>query len=85
MDESILSLHAITPNLDYSAAICTYIPGGEVDRMLSAVLLEQVTPLAMEAALSVQQAPQRAHEAEKLLHRQVERACSMKPIWPNVA
>src|SRR5438093_13337636 len=40
--------------LDYSAPICTYIPGGEVDHMISAVLLEQVTPLAMEAALSVQ-------------------------------
>ena len=70
-----IDLSAMQPSqLDYSAAICTYIPGSEVDRMLSAVLLEQVTPLAMEAALSVQQAPQRLHEAEKLLHRQVERA-----------
>ena len=61
--------------LDYSAPICTYIPGGEVDHMISAVLLEQVTPLAMEAALSVQQEIlKRAQEAEKLLHRQVERA-----------
>jgi hypothetical protein len=61
--------------LDYSAPICTSIPGGEVDRMLSAVLLEQVTPLAMAAALSVQQEIlKRAQEAEKLLHRQVERA-----------
>jgi DNA invertase Pin-like site-specific DNA recombinase len=61
--------------LDYSAPICTSIPGGEVDRMLSSVLLEQVTPLAMEAALSVQQEIlKRAQEAEKLLHRQVERA-----------
>ena len=43
--------------------------------MLSVVLLEQVTPLAMEAALAVQQEIlKRAHEAEKLLHRQVERA-----------
>jgi len=61
--------------LDYSAPICTSIPGGEVDHMISAVLLEQVTPLAMEAALSVQQEIlKRAQEAEKLLHRQVERA-----------
>jgi len=61
--------------LDYSAPICTYIPGGEVDRLLSAVLLAQMTPLAMEAALAVQQEIlKRAHEAEKLLHRQVERA-----------
>jgi hypothetical protein len=30
--------------------ICPSIPGGEVDAMLSAVWLEQVPPLAMEAA-----------------------------------
>jgi hypothetical protein len=43
--------------------------------MLSAVVLEQVPPLAMAAALAVQQEIlKRAHEAEKLLHRQVERA-----------
>jgi len=61
--------------LDYSAPICTSIPGGEVDRMISSLLLEQMTPLAMEAALSVQQEIlKRAQEAEKLLHRQVERA-----------
>ena len=61
--------------LNYSAPICTYIPGGDVDGMISSVLLEQVTPLAMEAALAVQQEiVKRAREAEKLLHRQVERA-----------
>jgi hypothetical protein len=61
--------------LDSSAPICPSIPGGEVDRMRSAVLLAQVTPLAMEAALAVQQAIlKRAHEADTLLHRQVERA-----------
>ena len=61
--------------LNYSAPICPSIPGGDVDGMISAVLLEQVPPLAMEAALAVQQEiVQRAREAEKLLHRQVERA-----------
>jgi DNA invertase Pin-like site-specific DNA recombinase len=61
--------------LDYSAALCISIPGGAVDRMLSAVLLAQVPPLAMEAALAVQQAIlTRAQDAEKLRHRQVERA-----------
>jgi resolvase-like protein len=45
----------------------TFIPGAEIDRMLSAVLLEQVTPLAMEAALAVQQAiVTRAQETDKL-------------------
>jgi len=61
--------------LDDSAPICTSIPGGEVDRMITSLLLEQRTPLAMEAALSVQQEIlPRAQEAEKLLHRQGERA-----------
>jgi hypothetical protein len=61
--------------LDYSAPICTAMPGGAVDRMSTSLLLEQMTPRAMEAALSVQQEMlQRAQEAEKLLHRQGERA-----------
>jgi hypothetical protein len=43
--------------------------------MISSVVLEQVPPLAMEAALAVQQEiVKRAREAEKLLPRQVERA-----------
>jgi hypothetical protein len=61
--------------LNDSAPICPAIPGGEVDGMLSSVLLAQVPPLAMEAALAVQQEiVKRAREAEQLLHRQVERA-----------
>jgi hypothetical protein len=61
--------------LDYSAPICTSLPGGAVDRMLTSLLLEQMTPRAMEAALSVQQEMlQQAQEAAKLWHRQVERA-----------
>jgi hypothetical protein len=61
--------------LDYSAPICTAIAGGAVDRMSTSLLLEQMTPRAMEAALSVQQDMlQAAQEAEKLLHRQGERA-----------
>ena len=43
--------------------------------MRSAVLLEQVTPRALEAALAVQQAIlQRAHETAKLRPRQGARA-----------
>jgi hypothetical protein len=43
--------------------------------MSSALLLEQMTPRAMAAALSVQQAIlKRAQEAAKRLHRQGERA-----------
>jgi hypothetical protein len=58
-----------------SAPIGTAIPGGAVDRMLSALLLEQMTPRAMAAAVSVQQAiRQRAQKAETLVHRQGARA-----------
>jgi hypothetical protein len=43
--------------------------------MISSVWLAQVTPMAMEAALAVQQEiVTRAQEADKLLRRQVQRA-----------
>ena len=61
--------------LDYGGPVCTFIPGAEVDRTMRSVLLEQVTPMAMEAALAVQQEiVTRAQEADKLLRRQVQRA-----------
>jgi DNA invertase Pin-like site-specific DNA recombinase len=61
--------------LDYGAPKCTFIPGSEVDRMISSVLLDQVTPMAMEAAIAVQHdIVKRVEEANKLLRRQVERA-----------
>ena len=61
--------------LDYGGPVCTFIPGAEIDRMISAVLLEQVTPLAMEAAIAVQhEIVKRAEETDKLLSRQVQRA-----------
>ncbi len=61
--------------LDYGAPKCTFIPGAEVDRMISSVLLEQITPVAMEAAIAVQhEIAKRAEQTDKLLRRQVERA-----------
>jgi DNA invertase Pin-like site-specific DNA recombinase len=61
--------------LNYGAPMCTFIPGAEVDRMISSVLLEQVTPMALEAAIAVQhEIVKRAQETDKLLRRQVERA-----------
>jgi DNA invertase Pin-like site-specific DNA recombinase len=60
--------------LDYGHPKCTFIPGTEVDRMISSVLLDQVTPMAMEAAITVQhEIVKRAKETDKLLRRQVER------------
>src|SRR4029453_15711891 len=53
--------------LDYSGPVCTCIPGAEIYWMISSVLLEQVTPLAMEAAIAVQHAMvKRAEETDKL-------------------
>jgi hypothetical protein len=53
--------------LDSGGPVCTFIPGAEIDRMISAVLLEQVTPLAMEAAIAVQHdIGKRAAETYKL-------------------
>jgi len=61
--------------LDYGAPKCTFIPGAEVDRMISSVLLEQITPMAMEAAIAVQHdIVNRGQETDQLLRRQVERA-----------
>jgi len=53
--------------LSYGGPVCTFIPGAEIDRMISSVLLEQVTPLAMEAAIAVQhEMVKRAEETDKL-------------------
>lgn len=61
--------------LDYGKALCTTIPGVGIDAIVSAILLEKVTPMAVDAAISVQQEIiKRAQEADQLLRRQVERA-----------
>ena len=55
--------------------ICTTIPGVGIDATVSEILLEKVTPMAVDAAISVQQEIiKRAQEADQLLRRQVERA-----------
>jgi DNA invertase Pin-like site-specific DNA recombinase len=61
--------------LDYGHALCTRIPGAGIDAIVTAILLEKVTPMAVKAAISVQQEiVKRAQEADQLLRRQVERA-----------
>jgi hypothetical protein len=60
---------------NYGAPVCTFIPGAAVDRMISSVLLDQITPMAMEAAIAVQhEIVKRPQETDNLLRRQVERA-----------
>jgi DNA invertase Pin-like site-specific DNA recombinase len=61
--------------LDYGKAICTSIPGAGIDTIIARVLLEKVTPVAIDAAISVQrEIVKRTEEADRLLHLHVERA-----------
>ena len=61
--------------LDYGRAICTSMPGAGIDAIIARELLENVTPVAVEAALSVQQEiVKRTAEANRLVHLHVDRA-----------
>ena len=54
---------------------CASIPGDAVDRAVGALLLDTVTPLALEVAIAVQtELETRAHEADQLRQADVERA-----------
>ena len=54
---------------------CQYIPGVEIDKAIGELLIESVTPLALEVALNVQaQLHARLEEADGLRKKQVERA-----------
>lgn len=56
-------------------APCQYIPGADIDEAISNILLESVTPLALEVALEVQkELESRFNEADRLRMQQVERA-----------
>jgi DNA invertase Pin-like site-specific DNA recombinase len=54
---------------------CQIVPGGVVDAAISALLIQTVTPQALEIALQVQgEVVARADEADRLRQQQVERA-----------
>lgn len=54
---------------------CLGIPGAGVDNAIAALVLDTLTPLALEVALSVQaEVESRADEADRLRHTHVERA-----------
>ena len=60
---------------DYGKSICTYVPGSGIDDMVAKALLERMTPMAVDAAISVQkEIVKRSDEADKLLSRHVQRA-----------
>jgi len=55
--------------------VCQSIPGSLIDHAIGQLLLEVVTPMAIEVSLAVQQElRQRVEEADRLRYRQVERA-----------
>ena len=55
--------------------VCQSVVGTEIDASVSKLLLEAVTPLALELALAVQhEIAARLEEADRLRHRRVERA-----------
>jgi DNA invertase Pin-like site-specific DNA recombinase len=62
-------------SIQQGEAPCQRIPGRELDRAIGEVLLERVTPEALALTLAVQEEViQRADEARRLRHLQVERA-----------
>jgi DNA invertase Pin-like site-specific DNA recombinase len=61
--------------IEHGLPVCQNIPGGVVDDALSALILESVSPLALEVALNVQQELQeRLAESDRLRRQYVERA-----------
>jgi hypothetical protein len=55
--------------------LCQSVVGTEIDASISNLLLETVTPMALDLALAVQQEiAARIEEADRLRHRRVERA-----------
>jgi DNA invertase Pin-like site-specific DNA recombinase len=61
--------------VEHCLPVCQSIPGGVVDAALSALILERVSPLALEVALNVQQQLQEhLAESDRLRHQYVERA-----------
>jgi DNA invertase Pin-like site-specific DNA recombinase len=62
-------------NIQAASKRCLVIPGAGVDAEISQLLLDTVTPLALEVALNVQaELEARADEADKLRQSHVERA-----------
>ena len=55
--------------------VCQHIVGEHIDKVISEVLVQTMTPLALEIALTVQQELQtRLEDADRLRHKRVDRA-----------
>lgn len=61
--------------IDNCEPTCQHIPGASIDNAISAVLLDTISPIALEAALAVQDELQnRTSEVDALRKKQVERS-----------
>jgi DNA invertase Pin-like site-specific DNA recombinase len=61
--------------IENAEPLCQRIPGVEIDRVLSDMLLEMMNPVTLEVALTVQQELQtRLEDSDRLRRQQVERA-----------
>jgi DNA invertase Pin-like site-specific DNA recombinase len=61
--------------IEHAEPVCQHVPGSGIDEAIGALLIEAVSPVALEVALNVQQELQsRLEEADRLRLRQVERA-----------
>jgi len=61
--------------IEHARPICQRVPGNGIDEAIGELLVEAVSPVALEVALTVQQELQsRLEEADRLRQKQVERA-----------
>jgi DNA invertase Pin-like site-specific DNA recombinase len=61
--------------VEHAVSICQHVVGEPIDKAVGQLLVESVTPLALEVTLAVQQELQaRLDEVDKLRQKQVERA-----------
>lgn len=74
-DELVPDYQCVKENIQRHQPRCQVIPGHGVDQAVSKLLLETVTPLALEVALTVQaELESRADEADQIRRAHVERA-----------
>lgn len=61
--------------MDHGAPVCQIIPGAGIEAAVGKLLVEAMTPMAIEVSLAVQQEIQaQLEEADRLRHQQVKRA-----------
>lgn len=60
---------------EYAESCCQHVPGRTIDEAVGQLLVESVTPLALDAVLAVDdELQQRADEVKRLLQQRVQRA-----------